>query len=285
MGVEDVELTSSNGGASYAPSALTRYGLGARGIDVVSRTTSTGNTVSYPLYDAHGNNVGALSKSGSSFVVNDEKSYDAWGGLRVGINANGKAAYCANLGHKQDDESGLIYMRARYYEPGSGRFMSEDLKRDGFNYFVYCANNPVMFADPTGNFLWAAAGVCFLIGFMFVAAATFMQEYLSNASHEVNWGKVLGYGLVGGVVSGLCAGFAGAGAIGISLTAIATGTSSTSLGLQLLIATAAGGAGGISLSLVDKILASASSVSSVAVLAAFGRNMQCLMIMMEMDIE
>gem|GEM_PF-6689855 len=37
--------------------------------------------------------------------------------------------YCANLGHKQDDESGLIYIRARYYEPGSGRFISQDTYR------------------------------------------------------------------------------------------------------------------------------------------------------------
>ncbi len=37
-----------------------------------------------------------------------------------------KLRYCANLGHNQDDESGLIYMRARYYEPASGRFVSED---------------------------------------------------------------------------------------------------------------------------------------------------------------
>lgn len=146
MGTEDVELNGSG-----TITGLTRYGLGARGIDVVSRTTNSGNTVSYPLYDAHGNNVGALSKSGSSFVVSDEKSYDAWGGLRSGTNANGKAAYCANLGHKQDDESGLIYMRARYYEPTSGRFVSEDLKQDGRNWYAYCSNDPVNRIDADGN--------------------------------------------------------------------------------------------------------------------------------------
>lgn len=32
--------------------------------------------------------------------------------------------YCANLERVQDDESGLVYMRARYYEPESGRFIS-----------------------------------------------------------------------------------------------------------------------------------------------------------------
>jgi RHS repeat-associated protein len=37
--------------------------------------------------------------------------------------------YCANLGHPED-ETGLVYMRARvalrYYEPATGRFISED---------------------------------------------------------------------------------------------------------------------------------------------------------------
>jgi RHS repeat-associated protein len=95
--------------------------------------------------------VGALSKSGSSFVVSDEKSYDAWGGLRTGTNANGKAAYCANIGHKQDDESGLVYMRARYYELTSGRFVSEDEVRDGMNWFSYCRNKPTSLVDSSGN--------------------------------------------------------------------------------------------------------------------------------------
>ena len=59
--------------------------------------------------------------------------------------------YCANLGHQQDDESGLVYMRARYYEPGSGRFVSEDTARDGWNWFAYCGNDPVGRVDRTGN--------------------------------------------------------------------------------------------------------------------------------------
>jgi RHS repeat-associated protein len=130
---------------------LTRYGLGGRGIDVVATTTSSGNTASYPIYDTHGNIVGLLSKNGSSFAVSNEKSYDAWGGLRTGTNANGKAAYCANIGHKQDDESGLIYIRARYYEPTSGRFVSEDLACDKSNWFLYCDSDPVNGRDYSGN--------------------------------------------------------------------------------------------------------------------------------------
>jgi hypothetical protein len=53
-------------------------------VDAVSRTDSTGATVGYPLYDAHGNRTATLTKSGSSFGLVDVRSYDAWGNVRYG---------------------------------------------------------------------------------------------------------------------------------------------------------------------------------------------------------
>lgn len=80
------------------------------------------------------------------------RTYDVWGSVRSGSSTGDpKQRYCANLGHVQDDESGLIYMRARYYEPWSGRFISEDPARDGRQWFVYCRNNPLGFADANGK--------------------------------------------------------------------------------------------------------------------------------------
>ncbi|RYD66955.1 MAG: RHS repeat-associated core domain-containing protein, partial [Verrucomicrobiaceae bacterium] len=57
----------------------------------------------------------------------------------------------ASIGHRQDDESGLIYMRARYYDPQAGRFISEDPSMDGINWFAYCANDPVNYSDESGR--------------------------------------------------------------------------------------------------------------------------------------
>ena len=43
------------------------------------------------------------------------------------------------------------YLRARFYNPAIGRFMQEDTYRgDGLNLYAYCANNPVMYFDPSG---------------------------------------------------------------------------------------------------------------------------------------
>ena len=146
MGIEDVELNSSS-----TITAISRFALGGRGIDSISRTTSSGTSVSYPLYDTHGNNVAKLTKSGASWSVGDERTYDAWGGVRSGgTTGTQKGRYCANLGHKQDDESALTYMRARYYESVSGRFVTEDSARHGLNWFSYCNSDPINRIDETG---------------------------------------------------------------------------------------------------------------------------------------
>jgi RHS repeat-associated protein len=54
---------------------------------------------------------------------------------------------------------GLLYYRARYYDPGLKRFISEDpIGIDaGLNLAVYVSGNPTNFSDPTGQFLIVAA--------------------------------------------------------------------------------------------------------------------------------
>lgn len=48
--------------------------------------------------------------------------------------------------------TGQYYLRARYYNPVIGRFTQEDTYRgDGLNLYAYCANNPVMYYDPSGH--------------------------------------------------------------------------------------------------------------------------------------
>ncbi len=54
-------------------------------------------------------------------------------------------------GQQYDQESGQYYLRARFYNPVIGRFLQEDVNRgDGLNLYAYCANNPVVYYDPSG---------------------------------------------------------------------------------------------------------------------------------------
>ena len=56
--------------------------------------------------------------------------------------------YC---GEYTDSESGLVYLRARMYDPNIGRFITEDPAEDGLNWYVYCGGNPINRIDPTGK--------------------------------------------------------------------------------------------------------------------------------------
>ncbi|MCU0960170.1 MAG: RHS repeat-associated core domain-containing protein [Pirellulaceae bacterium] len=56
-------------------------------------------------------------------------------------------------GREHDEESGLCYYRARYYDPHLGRFLSEDplgFEAGDANLYRYVQNDPVNKTDPTG---------------------------------------------------------------------------------------------------------------------------------------
>lgn len=55
-------------------------------------------------------------------------------------------------GREFDPETSLYYYRARYYDPNSGRFISEDHKRfqADVNFYPYVSNSPTGHLDPFG---------------------------------------------------------------------------------------------------------------------------------------
>ncbi|RYG22442.1 hypothetical protein EON82_17060 [bacterium] len=145
----------------------TRFAVGPRGTERQALTTSSGTDVSYPLYDAHGNAFASIRRDASNpggyvpLTASDVRAFDPWGNGIVstgnstgfGMPESGRPvqAYVGSLGHRKDDETGLIYMRARYYDPQVGRFTSEDPAMDGVNWFAYCDNDPVNLVDESGK--------------------------------------------------------------------------------------------------------------------------------------
>ena len=63
----------------------------------------------------------------------------------------------ADVSYRYDETTGLYYLNARYYNPEDGRFFSEDTYRgetnepDTQHLYVYCADNPVNYVDPSGH--------------------------------------------------------------------------------------------------------------------------------------
>ncbi len=99
--------------------------------------------------------------------------YDAWGRQisKTGTLAStlGTLNPLRYRGYVYDEETGLYYLRSRYYNPNWGRFVSSDslLGVAGgllqHNVFAYCANNPTVRKDIEGNFWETAFDVASLI--------------------------------------------------------------------------------------------------------------------------
>jgi RHS repeat-associated protein len=111
------------------------YGLG-----LIS--TYDGDALTYRLTDGLGSTVNLCDASGNVLVT---YAYDAFGGIRS--QSSFSANYHLFTGEQRDAESGFDYLRARYYDPEVGRFLSEDLLGNGY---PYGANNPANMVDPFG---------------------------------------------------------------------------------------------------------------------------------------
>ncbi|MCS6862264.1 MAG: hypothetical protein NZT92_18320 [Abditibacteriales bacterium] len=102
------------------------YTLGPNGY--ISRTDldNQGNVVNKEWFVSDGlGSCRAMVKpnaQGTEAVIVARYDYDVYGKVRTqsGSSAN-RFRYVAAVGHPTDEESGLIYMRARYYEPTTGR--------------------------------------------------------------------------------------------------------------------------------------------------------------------
>jgi len=97
-----------------------------------------------------GDIVAILDENGNTVV---SYGYDAWGALLwcTGELAEtlGKVQPFRYRGYVFDEETGLYYLRSRYYNPQWGRFANADSIITS-NLFAYCHNEPVQFADFNG---------------------------------------------------------------------------------------------------------------------------------------
>ena len=109
-------------------------------------------TPSFYGYDGFGS-VRQLTNVSAS--ITDTYNYDAFGNL---LNSTGTTPNnYLYRGEQFDTDLGLYYLRARYYNPQTGRFLSRD-PEDGTPYdpkslhkYLYAGGDPVNAVDPTGR--------------------------------------------------------------------------------------------------------------------------------------
>ena len=98
-----------------------------------------------------GDIVAILDENGNTVV---SYGYDAWGATLwcTGELAEtlGKVQPFRYRGYVFDEETGLYYLRSRYYNPGWGRFVNAD-NYLSTNVFSYCGNVPSVFVDKNGH--------------------------------------------------------------------------------------------------------------------------------------
>ncbi|KAA0542438.1 RHS domain-containing protein [Citrobacter freundii] len=77
--------------------------------------------------------------------------YDEWGNVLREDNPHNLQQLIRLPGQQYDDESELYYNRHRYYNPGQGRYITQDLigLNGGWNAYIYPLD-PISFADPLG---------------------------------------------------------------------------------------------------------------------------------------
>jgi RHS repeat-associated protein len=99
----------------------------------------------YYLYNGHGDVVQIVDTSGA---IKNTYDYDVWGNFITKQEAIDN--HFTYFGQTYDETTGLYYLRARYYDPTTGRFTQQDPAEDGYNWYVYGNQNPVMFVDESG---------------------------------------------------------------------------------------------------------------------------------------
>jgi RHS repeat-associated protein len=98
---------------------------------------------------------------------------------------------------KEQDETGLYYFGARYYDPMVGRFITPDpvirSTPRALNPYIYCYNNPLKYIDLEGEFAW--------IPFLLIVGMNALVGYGQTGT----WQGALAGALIGAATYGIFA--------------------------------------------------------------------------------
>jgi RHS repeat-associated protein len=162
-----------------------------------ARVSGTGGSaVTHWFLRDHLNSVRALTDLAGA--VTQRANYRVYG-ERLGTQAVVEAK--GYIDERHDDDTGLTYLNARYYDPAIGRFVSADPSDPtaagvGVNRYAYAGNNPVLNLDPLG----LEFGSSYQRGYEYIFQGPMGQPVLVDAivtafpNHEVSTLDAIGAG-------------------------------------------------------------------------------------------
>jgi len=111
------------------------------------------NSNSQPYY-YHPDQLGSIrAMTGSNGQVAKSYQYDAYGNVLKETGSSSIYNPFGYAGEYTDEESGLQYLRARYYDPSTQQFISRDPIEDITGQpYAYALGSPLNFTDPSGQF-------------------------------------------------------------------------------------------------------------------------------------
>lgn len=142
----NVLLETDAGGTTQSAYTLTGEQYG----DLLSQRRDDAS--SFYHFDALGSTT-ELTDGGAN--ATDSYRYHAFGETRVrtGTTSN-PFGFVGRLGYYTEDELGLQYLRARWYQPAAGRFLSRDPVGGLAGEYTYVAQRPTWAVDPSGLVAW-----------------------------------------------------------------------------------------------------------------------------------
>lgn len=176
-----VEITDAGASAGLAQSSgkyqFLKDALGS----ITDITDASGNVIQRYSYSSYGKILKVLDSSGAEIQTPSLKTHFAF------------------TNREWEEELGVYYYRARYYDAGMGRFLQED-PDSGWdknpathnNKYIYVINNPFNLKDPTGRYWWA---IPLAIGLVNAVSSYMEASNVKGASGSQIWGStLLGFG-------------------------------------------------------------------------------------------
>ena len=155
------------------------------------------NSMYYYIKNLQGDVVKIVDQGGTIVVT---YTYDSLGKI---INMTDTTTYNIGSinpfryrGYVYDSETGLYYLKSRYYDPETGRFINADVYCDtmssifGTNMFTYCNNNSVNQVDPEGmDAIWLQNPDAVDILFWKAGHTSIMLQDATNCWWYLYWGN------------------------------------------------------------------------------------------------